>query len=73
LRGQFVMLALALILTFRVATSSTYASVIIEEHPEAKVYMAEIGSQDSRILGEHHKNSIKYVSRPLSSILADRI
>lgn len=43
------------------ATSSTYAKVIIEGNPAAEVLMAEIGSQDSRVIGEHHKNSIKYV------------
>ena len=37
--------------------SATYASMIVEEGHH--VYMAEIGSQDSRIVGEHHKNSIK--------------
>ncbi|KAG5651605.1 hypothetical protein H0H81_008097, partial [Sphagnurus paluster] len=36
----------------------TYARKIIESG--AKVLMAEIGSQDSPIVGEHHKNSIKY-------------
>jgi hypothetical protein len=39
--------------------SCTYARRILEGHPNAKVYMAEIGSQDHPIIGAHHKNSIK--------------
>ncbi|KAJ2932413.1 hypothetical protein H1R20_g4709, partial [Candolleomyces eurysporus] len=40
--------------------AATYASTIIAEHPTAKVLMVEIGSQDSLIAGEHHKNTIKF-------------
>jgi pyranose oxidase len=40
----------------------TYARLILEakDLPQTKVYMAEIGSQDSPVIGAHHKNSIKY-------------
>ncbi|KAG8985905.1 Pyranose 2-oxidase [Tulasnella sp. JGI-2019a] len=38
----------------------TYARTILEKSTTATVVMAEIGSQDSKIIGEHHKNSIKY-------------
>jgi hypothetical protein len=41
--------------------SCTYARRVLEGHPNAKVYMAEIGSQDHPIIGAHHKNSIKSV------------
>jgi pyranose oxidase len=40
--------------------AAAYASTIIENHPTATVLMVEIGSQDSLIAGEHHKNTIKY-------------
>jgi pyranose oxidase len=38
----------------------TYARTILDERPSTKVDIAEIGSQDSPIVGAHHKNSIKY-------------
>jgi pyranose oxidase len=39
---------------------ATFARNIVDKHPSAKVFMAEIGSQDSVKPGTHHKNSIKY-------------
>ncbi|TFK62263.1 pyranose oxidase [Pluteus cervinus] len=41
---------------------SAYARTILEDPtiPNARVLMVEIGSQDSSVIGEHHKNSIKY-------------
>lgn len=39
---------------------ATYARTIIDEHPDVKVTMVEIGSQDNEVIGGHHKNSIKY-------------
>ncbi|TFK65323.1 pyranose 2-oxidase [Pluteus cervinus] len=40
--------------------AATYARIILEEHPTARVTMVEIGAQDGKILGGHHKNSVKY-------------
>ncbi|TFK62261.1 pyranose 2-oxidase [Pluteus cervinus] len=39
-----------------------YARTILEDPtiPDARVLMVEIGSQDSSVIGEHHKNSIKF-------------
>ncbi|KAH8087880.1 pyranose 2-oxidase [Cristinia sonorae] len=37
-----------------------YARTILETCPKATVLMLDIGSQDSAVAGEHHKNSIKY-------------
>ncbi|KAL0953020.1 hypothetical protein HGRIS_007223 [Hohenbuehelia grisea] len=37
-----------------------YARTILDQKSDTKVFMAELGSQDSKIPGEHHKNSIKY-------------
>ncbi|THV03944.1 pyranose 2-oxidase [Dendrothele bispora CBS 962.96] len=37
----------------------TYARTILEK-TKATVLMIEVGSQDSPVIGEHHKNSIKY-------------
>jgi hypothetical protein len=41
--------------------SCAYARTILDDHPTARVYMAEIGSQDNPVIGAHHKNSIKSV------------
>ncbi|KAG7098215.1 hypothetical protein E1B28_000183 [Marasmius oreades] len=37
-----------------------YARTILEKSPSATVLMIEIGSQDDPVVGEHHKNSIKF-------------
>ncbi|TFK64358.1 pyranose 2-oxidase [Pluteus cervinus] len=37
-----------------------YARIILDEHPTARVTLIEIGAQDGKILGGHHKNSVKY-------------
>ncbi|KAF7972802.1 hypothetical protein HWV62_16984 [Athelia sp. TMB] len=37
-----------------------YARTILERNATAKVLMVEIGSQDSPVIGEHLKNSVKY-------------
>ncbi|KAH0829016.1 hypothetical protein J3R83DRAFT_2470 [Lanmaoa asiatica] len=39
---------------------AAYARVILDNYPDAHVIMADIGSQDSPVIGAHHKNSIKY-------------
>jgi len=39
---------------------STYARTILEQNPNATVLMVEIGSQDGPVIGEHHKNSIRF-------------
>ncbi|KAF8608603.1 pyranose 2-oxidase [Ceratobasidium sp. AG-I] len=39
---------------------AAFARTILEKHPAAKVIMCEIGSQDSPVVGAHHKNSVKY-------------
>jgi len=39
---------------------AAYARVILDSCPDARVIMADIGSQDSPVIGAHHKNSIKY-------------
>ncbi|QRW08111.1 GMC oxidoreductase [Ceratobasidium sp. AG-Ba] len=39
---------------------ATFCRQILEKHPSARVFMAEIGSQDNPVIGAHHKNSIKY-------------
>ncbi|KAG8698255.1 Pyranose 2-oxidase [Ceratobasidium sp. 395] len=39
---------------------ATYARKILENHPTARVVMAEIGSQDNPRMGHHHKNSVRY-------------
>nr|VWO99031.1 LysM domain-containing protein [Ganoderma boninense] len=46
--------------------ASTYARQIIDNHKTATVCMAEIGAQDSPVVGSHHKNTIKPVSRFLT-------
>lgn len=38
----------------------TFCREVLDKHPTAKVYMAEMGSQDNPVIGAHHKNSIKY-------------
>ncbi|KAF9265018.1 pyranose 2-oxidase [Marasmius fiardii PR-910] len=38
----------------------TYARTILERDPNATVLMIEIGSQDDPVVGEHHKNSIRF-------------
>ena len=43
------------VLVFRCA----YARTILDKRPSTNVVMAEIGSQDSTIVGANHKNSIK--------------
>ncbi|KAF8593009.1 pyranose 2-oxidase [Ceratobasidium sp. AG-I] len=39
---------------------ATFARIVLERCPGSKVIMCEIGSQDSKEIGMHHKNSIKY-------------
>ncbi|KAF9230889.1 pyranose 2-oxidase [Melanogaster broomeanus] len=39
---------------------ATYACEILEKLPNMRVIMAEIGSQDSTVIGAHHKNAVKY-------------
>lgn len=39
---------------------STYARTILEQNPNVTVLMVEIGSQDGPVIGEHHKNSIRF-------------
>ncbi|CAE7218642.1 unnamed protein product [Rhizoctonia solani] len=38
----------------------TFAQEILNHAQDANVLMVEVGSQDSAIIGQHHKNSIKY-------------
>ncbi|KAF8608600.1 pyranose oxidase [Ceratobasidium sp. AG-I] len=39
---------------------ATFARIILEELPNARIIMCEIGSQDNPKMGAHHKNSVKY-------------
>lgn len=49
--------------------ASAYAHTIINQHPTARVLMAEIGAQDSPIIGAHQKNAVKYVASFVLRIL----
>ncbi|KAK0479020.1 pyranose 2-oxidase [Armillaria luteobubalina] len=40
--------------------ASAYAHTIIKQHPTAQVLMAEIGAQDSPVIGAHLKNAVKF-------------
>ncbi|KAG8793196.1 Pyranose 2-oxidase [Ceratobasidium sp. 428] len=39
---------------------AAFARTLLEEHPTAKICMADIGAQEGLIVGEHHKNAAKY-------------
>ncbi|KAK0184371.1 pyranose 2-oxidase [Armillaria mellea] len=40
--------------------AAAYAHTIINQHPTARVLMAEIGAQDSPVIGAHLKNAVKF-------------
>ncbi|KAF8422789.1 pyranose 2-oxidase [Boletus edulis BED1] len=39
---------------------AAYARIILDAKPDAKVIMADIGSQENSVVGAHFKNSVKY-------------
>ncbi|KAG8746994.1 Pyranose 2-oxidase [Ceratobasidium sp. 414] len=39
---------------------AAFARTILDECPNAKVFMAEMGAQDNPVIGAHHKNAVKY-------------
>ncbi|KAG8733576.1 Pyranose 2-oxidase [Ceratobasidium sp. 423] len=38
----------------------TFARVLLDEVPNVKICMVEMGAQDNPVVGRHHKNSVKY-------------
>ncbi|KIJ44764.1 GMC oxidoreductase [Sphaerobolus stellatus SS14] len=40
--------------------ASTYARTILDKNKDAKIYIAEVGSQDSAVPGAHLQNSIRF-------------
>ncbi|KAG8792277.1 Pyranose 2-oxidase [Ceratobasidium sp. 428] len=39
---------------------AAFARTLLEEHPTAKICMADIGALEGPVVGEHHKNAAKY-------------
>ncbi|KAF7362944.1 GMC oxidoreductase [Mycena venus] len=44
--------------------AATYARVILEKKPDTTIVMIEAGSQESPVIGGHHKNAMRYQRNP---------